>query len=258
MVENVYMSENGKVYKSKKTAQKHDHLFMLEKKVIDKKDFEKVIQSEDFIQANGQFVRYFVEKYGGDIYHIEPHQFNAFVNNYEFFKSGKVIYHLYINYNERYNKEYKFVAGFEGVENEFPKELKNILKIKEEDFKEKGHLVHKKTEKINKVKFKVFYEFEEFHYTEKLKQNLKLTEYDINDMYWDNPCVLERETGESRWYKNMESVVEVDGDKYCINWCKGLTENQENMFNEQPFKCDIEEETKLIEVTTQVIVKKED
>lgn len=41
---------------------------------------------------------------------------------------------------------------------------------------------------------------------------------------------------EHRWHRDVKSIREIEKDKYiAIEWCKGLTEYQENEFPSQPY-----------------------
>ena len=60
-------------------------------------------------------------------------------------------------------------------------------------------------------------------------------------------------SGDGRWYKRMTSCIKIGaGDKFryfAIEWDKGLTENQDHMFDNQPYEVARKIEKKVIEVT---------
>lgn len=51
----------------------------------------------------------------------------------------------------------------------------------------------------------------------------------------------------------MVTVVEVNGKLYAINWQRALTEYQENIFDNQPYECEITK--KEITITKTIINK---
>lgn len=45
------------------------------------------------------------------------------------------------------------------------------------------------------------------------------------------------ELGKGRWTQSMQSIIQVNDDLFlAVNWEKGLTETQENMFLSQPYR----------------------
>lgn len=44
------------------------------------------------------------------------------------------------------------------------------------------------------------------------------------------------ELSEGRWSKRMQSIIKVEDRYFSIEWEKGLTENQEHYFNNQPYE----------------------
>ncbi len=80
---------------------------------------------------------------------------------------------------------------------------------------------------------------------EKIKTGKELTEDELEELafnsnfrgelFSDNLIeVIKRD--DTRWSKNMTTVLEFDGELYAIDWRKGLTEQQENAFHKQPYK----------------------
>ena len=93
---------------------------------------------------------------------------------------------------------------------------------------------------------------------EKLQDGDNLTESEIESLRWDYPEVYEEEHGSGRWTTFMTTVVEVNGKNYAINWQSGLTEYQENIYDEQPYEYELVEEEVTITKTVINRVKKED
>ncbi len=80
---------------------------------------------------------------------------------------------------------------------------------------------------------------------EKIKTGKELTEDELEELafcsnfkyelFSDNVIkIIKRD--DTRWSKNMTTVLEFDGELYAIDWRKGLTEQQENAFCKQPYK----------------------
>lgn len=92
---------------------------------------------------------------------------------------------------------------------------------------------------------------------EKLKDGDYLTEDEIEQLCWDYPCVYQEEGDSGRWTTFITTVIEVNGKNYAINWQRGLTECQENIFDNQPYECEITEEEVTITKTVINEVKKD-
>lgn len=50
-----------------------------------------------------------------------------------------------------------------------------------------------------------------------------------------------------RWQIPVLSIVKLNGTMFGIHWYKGLTENQDNTFSEQPYR--VEPKKKKVEIT---------
>ena len=89
----------------------------------------------------------------------------------------------------------------------------------------------------------------------RLKEGDELSEPEIREVLWSFDRVYEEEGEDRRWSKTMLTVVNIDGELYAIEWEKGLTENQENSFWEQPYPVELKEEE--ITITKTTVVKKD-
>lgn len=72
---------------------------------------------------------------------------------------------------------------------------------------------------------------------EKLEDGKCLAENEIAYLCREYPCIYEEEGNSGRYTIFMMTIVDVDGQLYAIHWQKGLTECQENIYDNQPFKC---------------------
>ena len=70
----------------------------------------------------------------------------------------------------------------------------------------------------------------------KLKNREKLSEKEIKELVYDGNYVDEIEGDDHRWQKEIQTIIDVDGQLYAIDWMRGLTECQENEFYDQPYK----------------------
>lgn len=71
----------------------------------------------------------------------------------------------------------------------------------------------------------------------KLKNREQLSEDEIKHLVWDSDGFVEEIEGDDhRWQKEMQTIIDVDGQLYAIDWMRGLTECQENEYLEQPYK----------------------
>lgn len=78
----------------------------------------------------------------------------------------------------------------------------------------------------------------------KIKEKKEFSECELEELAFESECgglfennlveVIKRD--DTRWSKNMTTVLEFDGELYAIDWRKGLTEQQENAFYKQPYK----------------------
>ena len=71
---------------------------------------------------------------------------------------------------------------------------------------------------------------------EKLKSGEKLSEGEIKTLVYDGVEVDEVEGGSGRWTQHIQTIIDIDGDLWAIDWNRGLTEYQENEFYDQPYR----------------------
>ena len=88
-------------------------------------------------------------------------------------------------------------------------------------------------------------EKEKAEIVEKIKTGKELTEDELEELAFNSDFrgelfsdnlieVIKRD--DTRWSKNMTTILEFDGELYAIDWRKGLTEQQENAFYKQPYR----------------------
>lgn len=79
----------------------------------------------------------------------------------------------------------------------------------------------------------------------KIYKGEKLTKKELREAVWGCEEVAQ-EVGENRrWSRNISSIIKIKDKLFCINWEQGLTEYQDNCYDEQPFE--VEEKVEIIE-----------
>lgn len=81
---------------------------------------------------------------------------------------------------------------------------------------------------------------------EKIVQGYALTEderYELACDWLEGAKQVYEEEGESaNYFMNMLSVYEIGGKLYAIEWCRALEKHGWNLFENQPYECEIKEE----------------
>lgn len=71
---------------------------------------------------------------------------------------------------------------------------------------------------------------------EKLKNGEELSEKEIKKLVYEGNFVDEIEGDDYRWQRDVQTIIDIDGQLYAVDWLMGLTECQENDFFNQPSK----------------------
>ena len=87
----------------------------------------------------------------------------------------------------------------------------------------------------------------------KLKSGEKLSERELMTLVYDGIEVDEIEGHSGRWTQGVQTVINIDGELWAIDWGRGLTEYQENEFSDQPYR--VVKREKQIVVTEYVAVE---
>lgn len=87
---------------------------------------------------------------------------------------------------------------------------------------------------------------------DKIKNGIELTEGELRSLvfeYWSCVEPIQKITSipgeDHRWQKEMQTILNVDGELYAIDWMAALTECQENDFWKQPYR--VQERIRIIE-----------
>lgn len=81
-----------------------------------------------------------------------------------------------------------------------------------------------------------------------LQKDYEFSENELQELCYEYAFIFDigdRENGICQKY--METIIEVDGRYFQINWSQGLTEYQEDDFSYQPFE--VEEKIETIQVS---------
>lgn len=69
----------------------------------------------------------------------------------------------------------------------------------------------------------------------KLHAGENLTSREIKELVWGYE--IDRMCGDDRrWTRSVSSIVELEGELWQIDWEQGLTEYQESLYEEQPYR----------------------
>lgn len=111
---------------------------------------------------------------------------------------------------------------------------------------------------VNSATKKVIYDYKytwEERMIKKIEAGEHLTEGELRELIFTFNEVYREEGEDGRWSRRVLSVIDVNDELYAIEWEEGLTENQENLFYEQPYRVELKKEEITIIKTT--VVKKD-
>lgn len=91
------------------------------------------------------------------------------------------------------------------------------------------------------------YDEYEVELVKKIDDGENLERWDLIDLL---DYEIERDNGDNRrWSRTITSICELCGRYFCLEWEEGLTEMQENEFDNQPYEVDEHTYEKTITVT---------
>ena len=83
-------------------------------------------------------------------------------------------------------------------------------------------------------------------FLERFDKGEKFSERELDSLRWEFNEVETIYGDNRRWSRSAQTIFEVQGRLFALDWEEGLTENQENEFFNQPYE--VEKRTKVIEV----------
>lgn len=239
----IYITEDGKEFASRKTAEKHEFNLFLESKKITEEELR------DFVNT-------------------AEHRKIRLLNNNGVFSDLPKMYSVTPSLVEELVKMCQNRSKFEIIVIVKDKEVEKV-KIdtgKKDKEKEINKIAQKYTEfleieRINgyqstTLKFKE----KELTILEKLEKGIELDSDEISDFLWNNKEIYEEKGDNNRWTRYMLTVVEDEkGNKWAIEWQQGLTEYQEHVFDYQPYRVELQTREVITVVTDvlEVITKEE-
>lgn len=244
--ETVYTTSDGKQYKTKKSAERHENMLTMENKGYTKKEVDELLKE---IAVKNKRIEIMLERYP-DWRDMGDYLVKQLPKLIEDHKNGVVTYKLVSisGWLIREEKDILTVRLPRLGEEEYPEEfIKRVNDLTEDNKDKTGSTfeleIHEETDNLIKYKIRE----NKLSPEEKIAKGLRLMESDIESMLWDREEVYEEKGENRRWSQSVTTVVKGnDGYQYAIHWEHGLTENQENEFYEQPQRVELRER----EVTT--------
>ena len=87
-------------------------------------------------------------------------------------------------------------------------------------------------------------------FLERFDKGEKFSESELDSLRWEFNEVETLYGENRRWSRSAQTIFEVQGRLFALDWEEGLTENQENEFFDQPYE--VEKRTKVVEVNEYV------
>ena len=79
--------------------------------------------------------------------------------------------------------------------------------------------------------------------------SVDFTEDELGELVYEYSFIT-RHGDDRRWTKSAESIIKIKDKLFCIEWEKGLTENQEDGSYSQPYEVEAHEKEVTTVVTT--------
>ena len=233
----IYISEDGQTFSTKKAALRRDAEIILAKENIELKNLQKFFEDRKIKSSKWRMI--FKEtKDVRDVLYNNQYRFEILLKTYK----NRFIKKVYLDDKIKKNEFYR---DFESTK-ESVKDLKIEVseKLKKENKEITGISEDEDSITINIQKIQI-------DPLDKLKEGIELTEREISDFLWENELVYEEVGEDRRWSRYTQAVIEdEDGNLWCIEYDKGLTEAQDNHFYEQPYRVELEEKEVVVIQTT--------
>lgn len=249
--EKVYITSDGKQYKTKKSANRYENELYMKNEGYSKKEVDELIPK---LTEKNRVLKHLIgdKPDWRDLPLNIVKQLSTLIVDY---KTDAVRYQIikvsYWSKNEEVILREKMPRLPEG---ELPKKFTEYVddltkKDKDKNGSTYSLELHSKEGDVIKYVVKETTLTPEF----KMSQGKRLNEGDISELLNEREEVYEVEGEDSRWSRSVTTVIKADdGELYAIDWEKGLTERQEHMYDNQPRKVKLE--TKEIVTTVTEIV----
>lgn len=251
--EKVYTTSDGKQYKTRKSAERNENVLTMENAGYSKEEVDKALLS---LAENNKNIEIVLEG-GKDWRNLPNHlvkQFPKLIKDLEedvvtyqliketggyFSRSEDVVEQVKVPRLKDGDYPYKFAEHAYELTEQVKEETGSTFKV--EPYEESDRLI-----KFKVVEHKLTPE-------EKMAKGYELSSHDIETLLWEREEVYEASGEDGRWSRSMTTVVKGDDDNlYAIHWEKGLTENQEDEFWQQPQRVKLEEQ-EVVTTTTEIV-----
>ena len=259
--ETVYTTSDGKQYKTKKSAERHENMLTMENKGYTKKEVDELLKE---IAVKNKRIEIMLNRYP-DWRDMDDYLVKQFPKLIEDHKNDVVSYLLIkiVGFGRNEREEVVHRLKMPRLEDgEMPeKYIKHAKDLTEKDKDIDGstyRLVYYDKTSSDKIK-KYRVEEEILTPEEKLEKGLKLREDDIETLLFEREEIYEEDGEVREWNRSVTTVIEAnDGNQYVIHWEKGNTEMQSNDFWEQPKRVELKEREVTTVVTEIVYLDKEE
>lgn len=241
----MYESKDGTLFKTKKGAENHDKKEIVNQVLTNLKMTKDEVSEKLQILSKRNFVIKGILKNEPDWTKWYTHHIMCI--NEDLFKDPKKKT-IYVRKYKQWGKDKEDILFTELTEDFTSPELHCG-----DEWKVDG------VECIDEFNSKVYYDYK-YSWEERMLKKIinkdELDESEIKGLVNELPIVYEEEGEDRRWSKSMLSVVELRGNLYAIEWEKGLTENQENSYYDQPYPVELKKEERIIKTIVTTVVKK--
>lgn len=242
--EKVYYTEDGKMFKTKKSAEKHEKALYIKSQleILDISEEELSVKIEKLIERNVVLRMKMKDK---KIWKDLPlHDIQAIFRILEKAESTQLIT--------------KYMLVRNGWSSPVLIATETGDDYGEINLHSKGEYPWMELESLREEEensyTKIFFLKEKFSIGEKaemkFKANAKLESDEIRQLLECSELIYEEEGENRRWSRSKISVIDLDGMKVAIEWEEGLTEAQEDEFYTQPYEVEILKEEVVVTRTT--------
>lgn len=254
-VERTYVTDDGRTFKRKADACRHDAELYVTKRGYTPEQFDRMFeQVRNRTKAWNLGASDWRDSYkvGADngVFLLDD-----IIDTYEGMKNAHLIVFDYENWKVIHNQTIDMLADDDRVE--------QAVKDAEERFSDESYECRTPTEdELNEllrstVGRNLSYttvlvrRLRPMTITQKLERGIALTEDELEDFVFYGNEVYRDEGDLGRWSRHVSSVIADDnGQLWCVEWEEGLTEMQDNGFYDQPYKAHLDKKPVTVIQTT--------
>lgn len=234
----VYVCSDGKEYKTKKAAERHENELVFKNmnlSVSEVSDYLEDLKGKTPIISQFLKSREDWRDWPNHIVKQIPAQIQELIDDI-------VVYQIVKKHWSREDVEVvENVKHPRLKDGEHPNEFQRLVEEKTNKSTD-GSTFALETHLDEKYKKQYIIVEKELSPEDKLIQGFNLNEQDLSELVWGSEVIHQEKGEDRRWSRTIITVIELsNGDQYAIEWEEGLTENQENEFFEQPKKVNVKE-----------------